>query len=362
MSSSALAKRILKNSTIAMSATMEDSKLFDKTVTPTKIPIVNLALSGSYRGGMTSGLMQIAGKSKHFKSGFGLLLQKSFMDFHGEESAGLFYDSEFGTPKKYFRSYEMNLDDIIHSPLTDIEEFKFDIVKQLGEIKRGEKLFILLDSLGNLASKKEVEDAESGKSVADMTRAKSLASVGRMITPWLTIKDIPFVAINHVYKDQGSMHGKQIVSGGEKFYYAADDIWIIGREQEKDTKTKEIEGYWFTINIEKSRFVKEGSKFPLFVSFDSGIAKYSGMLDLAIEAKFVAVVSGSWYSKVDQKTGEIADKKYRAGDLLTNDDFWADILANDKFHDFCSEKYIIRDGKLVADDVDPKLEEIVDEE
>ncbi len=35
-------------------------------------------------------------------------------------------------------------------------------------------VIIVVDSVGNLASKKEVDDALEGKSVADMTRAKQM--------------------------------------------------------------------------------------------------------------------------------------------------------------------------------------------
>ena len=112
----------------------------------------------------------------------------------------------------------------------------------------------MVDSVGNIASKKEVEDAENMKSVADMTRATALKGLFRMITPMLTLKDIPLLAVNHTYMEQG-MFPKAVVSGGTGVMYSADNVWIIGRRQEK-TGT-EITGYDFVINVEKSRFVKE---------------------------------------------------------------------------------------------------------
>jgi hypothetical protein len=71
----------------------------------------------------------------------------------------------------------------------------------------------MIDSIGNLASKKEVEDAENEKSVADMSRAKSLKSLFRIITPHLTTKNIPCLAVNHIYQEMG-LYPKAIVSGG----------------------------------------------------------------------------------------------------------------------------------------------------
>jgi hypothetical protein len=107
----------------------------------------------------------------------------------------LFYDSEFGTPQGYFDRFGIDAKRVIHTPITDVEQLKHDAVKQLSEISRGEKVIIVLDSLGNLASKKEVDDALDGKSVADMSRAKQFKSFFRMVTPHLNLKDLPMIVV-----------------------------------------------------------------------------------------------------------------------------------------------------------------------
>ncbi|MFO0005559.1 MAG: recombinase RecA, partial [bacterium] len=135
---------------------------------PTGIPMVNVALSGRLDGGLTPGLTMWAGPSKHFKSAFSLLMAKSYMEKY-EDSVLLFYDSEFGTPQSYFNTFGIPFDSVVHTPITDDEQLKFDIMKQLTAIERGEHVMIVIDSIGNLASKKEVEDALNEKSVADMS-------------------------------------------------------------------------------------------------------------------------------------------------------------------------------------------------
>lgn len=191
--------RLIKNSTISLTATIDESKMFKKKdMVQTSVPIINVALSGKFGGGASPGLLMIAGPSKHFKSGFSLLMAKAYLDKY-KDGIILFYDSEFGTPKEYFGTYDIDLSRVIHTPITNLEEFKFDIMKQLEEIKRGDHVMIVVDSVGNLASKKETDDALDGKSVADMTRAKGFKSLGRLITPHLTLKDIPMIVINHVY-------------------------------------------------------------------------------------------------------------------------------------------------------------------
>ena len=120
----------------------------------------------------------------------------------------------------------------------------------------------MIDSIGNLASKKELEDAINEKSVADMSRAKALKGLFRMATPYLAMKNIPMLAVNHTYKEIG-LFPKDVVGGGTGIYYSADNIWILGRQQDK--VGTEIKGYHFVINVEKSRYVKEKSK--IYLSF-----------------------------------------------------------------------------------------------
>ena len=195
-----LLDKIKKNSTIKDSAILANSKFFNaKDMITTSVPMVNVALSGNLDGGLTPGLTMWAGPSKHFKTAFSLLMAKSYMDKYSE-SVLLFYDSEFGTPQSYFDTFGIDAERVIHTPLTDIEQLKFDIMKQLEGIDRGDRVMIIIDSIGNLASKKEVEDALEGKSVADMSRAKQVKSLFRMVTPHLNLKDIPMVFVNHTYK------------------------------------------------------------------------------------------------------------------------------------------------------------------
>ena len=344
-----LRDRLIKNSTIDFTATLTDSKIFGKKdMIPTRVPMINVALSGRIDGGLTPGLTVLAAPSKHFKTAFSLLLAAAFLKAN-PDGIILFYDSEFGTPESYFTSFGVPLDSVVHTPITDIEQLKFDVMHQLSEIKRNDKIMIVIDSVGNLASKKEVEDAMKQSSAADMTRAKQLKSLFRMVTPHLTLKDIPMVVVNHVYMTQ-EMYSKAVVSGGTGIYYSADNIWIIGRQQDKDDK--ELLGYHFIINIEKSRYLKERSKIPITVNFDSGINKWSGLLDLALEGKFLVKPKQGWYARVDQDTGEISGKNYRVGDIVDNSDFWKSIFDETNFAEWIKNRYSLGSGDIMQDDND----------
>ena len=334
--------KLQKNSKIEYTSPLEDSKFFgDKDMIQTPVPMINVALSGRLDGGLTPGLTVLAGPSKHFKTAFSLLMAKAYMDKY-PEAVMLFYDSEFGTPQAYFDSFGIDKSRVLHTPITDIEQLKFDVVSQLNNLTRGEKVIFVIDSVGNLASKKELEDALNEKAVADMSRAKALKGLFRMITPYLTMKDVPMCVVNHTYMEIG-MFPKAVVSGGTGIYYSADTIWILGRQQDKDGT--EIKGYHFIINVEKSRYVKEKSKIPVSVSFEGGIQRYSGLLDIALAGNFVGKPNNGWYQKLDRETGEFLGTKVREKDTL-NQEFWADLLASNEFQQYIIDNFQIGSGKM----------------
>lgn len=342
-----LREKLIKNSTISLTDTLLDSKVFlKKDMIPTSVPMINVALSGSVDGGITPGLTMLAGPSKHFKTGFALLLASSFLKKYNDGII-LFYDSEFGTPQSYFQTFSIPFDSVVHTPITDVEELKFDIMQQLKNIERNEHVMIIIDSIGNLASKKEVEDALDQKSVADMSRAKQLKSLFRMITPHLSLKNIPMVAINHTYKEIG-LFPKDIVGGGTGSYYGSDNIWILGRQQDKDGS--EIQGYHFVINVEKSRYVKEKSKIPITVSFDGGINRWSGLLDIALEGGYIVKPKNGWYALVDRETGEVLAPNMRANDIVDNKKLWMDMFSKTDFSKYIENKYKISVGAIMDSD------------
>lgn len=303
---------------------------------PTDVPMVNVALSGSIDGGITPGITVLAGPSKHFKTSFALLMASAYLQAK-PESVVLFYDSEFGSPQTYFEQFGIDPERVLHTPITNIEELKFDIVAQLEELDRNDDVIVVIDSIGNLASKKELDDALNEKAVADMSRAKALKGLFRIITPYLAMKNIPLLAVNHTYKEIG-LFPRDIVGGGTGIMYSSDNVWIIGRQQEK--QGQEVVGYNFIVNVEKSRYVKEKSKIPIGVSWEGGVQKYSGLLEVALIGGYVDKPSNGWYQRVDLTTGEVIGSKLRLKDTMTAD-FWEPILETTDFPEFLKKTYKI---------------------
>ena len=339
--------KLKKNSKIKTTEVLSKSKFFtEKDMTPTDVPMVNVALSGSVDGGLAPGLTVLAGPSKHFKTSFALLMAGAYLKRH-PDAVMLFYDSEFGSPQSYFEQFGIDVERVLHTPITNVEELKFDMIGQLEELDRDDKVIIVIDSIGNMASKKELEDAVNEKSIADMSRAKALKGLFRMTTPYLTMKNIPLLAVNHTYKEIG-LFPKDVVGGGTGIYYSADNIWILGRQQDK--KGTEIQGYHFVINVEKSRYVKEKSKIPITVSWDGGVRSYSGLLDVALAGGYVIKPSNGWYQSAHGHNGEEAGKvRY---DQTLEKEFWDPIFANTDFKEFIKKQYSIGHQSLVdMDDI-----------
>ena len=280
----------------------------------------------------------------HHNTLYSLVCAKAYLDKY-DDSVLLFYDSEMGASQAYFESLEIDPQRVLHVPVTDVEQLKFDIMSQLEEIKRGDHVIIVVDSIGNLASKKEVEDALNEKSAADMTRAKQLKSLTRMVTPHLNLKNIPMIIINHIYMDMG-LFPKAITGGGSGLIYASDNILLISRSQEK--KGTDIVGYNFNINVMKSRHSREKARIPVTVTYNNGINVWSGLLEMAVASGDVIKPSNGWYQVVDPETGEMIGNKIRAADTNTRE-FWEPILKREHFRKWIRDNFGIANNKLLAD-------------
>lgn len=292
MAKSELMKRIMNNSDNPYINTLMDSELLSReNLIQTGIPALNIALSGDVDGGFGSGIITFAGKSKHFKTLFALECTKSYLQ-KNEDAVLIFFDSEFGSPREYFKSFNDAANRIIHIPVTTVEEFRTEIMKQLEGLTREYKVVMMLDSIGNLASMKEFDDAMSNKIVADMTRAKVIKSIFRLITARLKLKNITLFSVNHTYQTL-EMFSKEVMGGGTGSVFASDTIIFMGKQQEKDGK--ELLGWNFILNIEKSRFVKEKEKIAVLVTYKKGIYRYSGMFDLAVEFGIITSPAKGWY-------------------------------------------------------------------
>lgn len=364
-----LMARMKKASFVNNASELSKSEIFKGTeLISTPIPMLNVAFSGKLDGGFGRGLHQFAGPSKHFKSNMSLVLCKAFLDKY-EDGLLIFYDSEFGSTEDYFETAGIDPSRVLHVPIADIEELNFDLNKKLEEISKEDKVMIYVDSIGNLASRKEAQDALDAKSVTDMTRAKSLKGMFRIITPKLTLKDVPMLCVNHSYQSI-EMYSKTIVGGGTGIEYSSHTVLVMGKRQIKEGS--ELTGFEFVLNANKSRFIKERSVIPITVTFEGGIDPYSGLLDVAVATGHVVRPNNRTYLR--NINGVLDEDTKWTRKQLNCGEFWDDILADETFKDAVYKMYSLtssssfnleEDGTLRIEDqadikFDPETGEILE--
>lgn len=311
----------------------------------TGVPILNLFFSGKLDGGYrASGLTQIAGESRHFKTNIGLAIGSAFLA-DSKENIMLFYDNEGGARETYFESFGIDADQVLHVRFSSIEEMTADLSQKIDYLEKNTddkcKVMIFIDSIGSAASKKEINDALENTGKEDMTRAKKLGSLWRILTPHLLDDKFCCIAVNHTYNTM-EMYASKVLSGGQKNMLASNEVMFIGKRQVKTDKT--LDGYDFMLNAEKSRTIKEKSVLPLRVTFAGGIDKFSGLLEIAQITGHITKPSNGWYIRPAVKN----DKKWREKETRCNE-FWNPLLKDKTFLKAVSELYILGATKMIND-------------
>jgi len=273
----------------------------------TGIYALNKIISGSiYAGIRGDKMLALAGPSNSGKS---YVLANLVREAQASGLLPILFDSESAVDGEYYERIGVDLDKLYRVPVMTVEEIKFrfvEIVDAIMEKHPGVKLFVGLDSLGNMPSSKEISDSVSGNPAGDMgTRAKAINSLFRVIGAYMGKYKFPFVFINHVYMDPSSMSSRGIMSGGMRPIY---NSWVILYFTRKNLKRgSDRVGLTMKIVATKNRDVPEEQPVEIEVNFKNGISPYSGLLD---DAKRFGLIKahGAWYTNIKE------EKKYRRDD------------------------------------------------
>ncbi len=155
--------------------------------------------------------------------------------------------------------------------------------------KRPPMMFVL-DSLGLLSTSKEMEDSLEGKDVRDMTKSRIIKAAFRVLTLKLAKVKIPLLVTNHVYEVIGSYVPTKELGGGTGLKYAASTIAMLSKRKEKDGDG-DIVGNIVRIKMYKSRLSKENSQVEVLLTYDKGLDRYYGLLELAEKYEVIKKVS-----------------------------------------------------------------------
>ena len=346
-----LMDKLLKNSTIKLTSPLIDTTIINEAdPIPTKIPMLNLALSGKLKGGSLPGIVQLCGCSKTFKSSFALTLASSFLD-SDPNAIVVFFDSEFGTRKEYFEAFGCDISRILWVPFQDIEELTFEYVKQLDSITEDDKVMFVCDSLGLSSSKRERENIENQLSKTDLSRPKAIRALFRTITPKILLKKKHAIFINHIYMTLETYAQVQI-SGGEGSILASNTILVITKRKAKDGE--DHVGYEFVLKVFKSRCIRDNVSIPIRVTFEGGIANYSG---LSVLAESLGIISKGRDGRsgayiYNSLSGEQVKSLFR--DVDSDEEFWELIFKETDLEYQIENMYKL--GSTEKIDVEPEID------
>ena len=256
--------------------------------------IFNALLSGSIHGGLPANkITAIAGESATGKTFFLMGIVKSFLD--NDPNAGVIYfESESAITRQMVIDRGIDPKRMVMMPVTTVQEFRTQALKVLDKyLERDEAdrqpMFICLDSLGMLSTTKEVEDTAEGKETRDMTRAQVLKAAFRVLTLKLGRAKIPMVVTNHTYDVVGIMFPTKEMGGGSGLKYAASSIVYLSKRKEKDGT--EVVGNIIHCKNHKSRLTKENKMVDVRLTYDKGLDRYYGLLELAEKYEIFKKVS-----------------------------------------------------------------------
>ena len=247
--------------------------------------IFNALVSGDiYRGIPSNKITALAGESATGKTFFALGMVQKFLEDNPEGNV-VYFESESALTQEMLEERGVDTSRILLVPVTTIEEFRTQAVNIIDgfekQRKGDEKLFFVLDSLGMLSTIKETEDIGSGKNVRDMTKAQVIKGTFRVLTLKLGKVGIPMIVTNHTYDVIGSMFPQKEMGGGSGLKYAASSIIYLSKKKEKDGT--EIIGNIIHCKNHKSRLTVENKMVDVRLTYDKGLDRYYGLLDLALK-------------------------------------------------------------------------------
>ena len=256
--------------------------------------IFNALLSGSLHGGLPANkITALAGESATGKTYFLMGMVKNFLDANPDAGV-VYFESESAITKQMVIDRGIDPDRMVILPVTTVQEFRTQGLKVLDRYMQQDvdvrrPMFMCLDSLGMLSTTKEVEDTSDGKETRDMTRAQVLKAAFRVLTLELAKAKVPMVVTNHTYDVVGSMFPTKEMGGGSGLKYAASSIVYLSKKKEKDGT--EVIGNIVHCKNHKSRLTIENKMVDVRLTYDKGLDRHYGLIDLAVKYDIFKSVS-----------------------------------------------------------------------
>jgi len=255
---------------------------------------LNALLSGSIYGGVPNNkVTAFAGESATGKTFFVLGIVKQFLEANPEGGV-IYFDTEAAVTKSMMEQRGVDTKRVVISEPDTIQKFRhtaLQIIEKYSaqpEAKR-KPMMMVLDSLGQLSSTKEMEDTAEGEETKDMTKSATLKATFRVLNLKLAKIGVPLLVTNHVYDVVGAYIPTKEMSGGSGLKYTASTIVFLSKRKDKDGT--EVVGNIIKAKLVKSRLTKENSLVEVRLSYKSGLDRYYGLLEIAEKYNIIKKVS-----------------------------------------------------------------------
>ena len=276
---------------------------------------LNAIFSGSVYRGVPVG--RVTGFSGPSGAGKTLIINKIIANAQKKGYFAAIWDTEAAVDRQSAEGVGIDPKRVKYYPVETVEDCRNQIATFLDKIIAANdpnlKVIVAIDSLGNLASAKELRDVTEGKDAADMgTKAKAMKSMMRALTFKAAKARVPILFTNHIYDNPTSLYPELVKkqSGGSGPVYLASLLVQLATRNEKIDKNEDQEAIGVAHNVSgvtlsamtvKNRFVPPFLKAELYNNFRSGLTRYAGLADMAIA---MGVVQGDKsYTLGDQKLG-----------------------------------------------------------
>jgi RecA/RadA recombinase len=298
----------------------------------TGVKSLNFLISGDYKKGIPSGrVITLAGDKQSGKS---FIAARSAANAQKQDYIIMWLDSEGGVDKEYLHRAGLNTKETLFGTIESIEELQIKTNRALDwALENGKKMFLIIDSVGNLPSSKEINDAKKEEQKSDMgIKAKLIRSFFRIITPKLLKTNSIMIVINHIYSGGNSFIPTTEMGGGKGPWYISSVVLFLTKK--KVPNSNKETGIIIKAKTEKNRFFFPYRFIEFILDFRKGIVEEQTLLDIAEEYNIIEK-KGGWY----QITGY--DKKMRGAEIINDIELFNNIIektrektSTDNYYDF----------------------------
>ena len=248
--------------------------------------ILNAVLSGSIYGGVANNkVTAFAGEQATGKTFFALGVVQQFL-LDNPDGGVIYFDTEASVTRDMMDSRGIDTSRVVVSEPDTIQKFRhvcLNIIDKYTDTPEKDRkpMLMVLDSLGQLSSSKEMEDTADGKDTRDMTKAQLIKATFRVINLKLAKIGVPLIVTNHVYAAVGSYIPTNEIAGGSGLKYTASTIAMLGKKKDRDGT--DVVGNIIKVTMYKSRLSKENKRVEVKLSYKTGLDRYYGLVDIAVK-------------------------------------------------------------------------------